>query len=115
MILIFTMNKLVNSSCYLFLAIIFILSVIKINDTNLPEQSDKIVHFFMYFLCSAAIYLLKFKHFIILSVLYGIFIEIVQYFIPWRSFSIADIVANCFGAITFLIFLKYYKKSKNLL
>jgi VanZ family protein len=92
--------------------VIFILSVLKISDTNLPEESDKVVHFIMYFFCAAAFYFLKFKYYLFYAIGYGIFIEIVQYFIPWRSFSVGDIIANSLGALSFFIVIKIIFKNK---
>ena len=77
---------------------------------------DKVMHFVIYgmhtFLClltlSDRISLLKFIQYfwaLILSVSYGIFNEIYQYFIPEREFSFGDIIANSLGVITFLILI----------
>jgi len=98
---------------YLFLITIFILSVIKVNTSNLPEESDKVVHFFLYILSAFSFYLIKCKHFVVSAIIYGILIEIIQYFIPWRSFSVGDILSNSAGALTFYIIFKYYKNNKS--
>jgi len=98
-------------SC-LFLAIILFLSSLYVNNTNLPEQSDKVAHFIMYIFCSASFYFLQFRYYILFSISYGILMEIIQYFIPWRSFSIADIIANSIGAVSFLLILKFLYNKK---
>ncbi|HDZ88316.1 MAG TPA: hypothetical protein ENH38_06830 [Nitrospirae bacterium] len=36
---------------------------------------------------------------VVLSSVYGFFIEVVQYFIPWRSFSMRDFAADVAGAV----------------
>lgn len=85
---------------------------------------DKVVHFVVYgihtFLCLLTlcdkILSLKFIQYflaLILSVSYGIFNEIYQYFIPEREFSFGDILANSLGIITFL-FLVYIFQNKKL-
>ena len=84
---------------------------------------DKVMHFVIYgihtFLCLLTlcdkILLLKFiKYFLslILSVSYGIFNEIYQYFIPEREFSFGDILANSLGVITFLILVYIFQNKK---
>jgi len=87
---------------------------------------DKVMHFVIYgfhtFFClltlSDKILLLKFIQYflaLILSVSYGIFNEIYQYFIPEREFSFEDIIANSLGVIAFLLLVYIFqnKKRKN--
>lgn len=70
---------------------------------------DKIVHFVEYFVLS--VLLLKnflfqsslemsFKKTLILGGAFAIFLEIYQFFIPWRSFAIYDILTNLLGLLT---------------
>ena len=84
---------------------------------------DKVMHFFIYgihaFLClltlSNRILLLKFIQYflaLILSISYGIFNEIYQYFIPEREYSFGDIIANSLGVITFLILVYIFQNKK---
>jgi len=84
---------------------------------------DKVMHFIIYgihtFLCLLTlcdkILLLKFIQYflaLILSVSYGIFNEIYQYFIPEREFSLGDILANSLGIITFLILVNIFQNKK---
>ena len=84
---------------------------------------DKVIHFLTYgiyaFLCLAAlsdkILLLKLFHYFLalaFSVLYGIFNEIYQYFIPEREFSFGDILANSLGVVTFLILVYIFQNKK---
>ncbi len=99
--------KIIKILLYAVLFLIFVLSVIKISNNNLPEESDKVVHFIMYFFCAAALWLLDVKNYVVFAIGYGILIELIQYFIPWRSFSIGDIVADSFGALSFYLFVKF--------
>ena len=84
---------------------------------------DKVTHFVIYgihtFLCLLTlcdkILLLKFIQYflaLILSVSYGIFNEIYQYFIPEREFSFGDILANSLGIITFLVMVYIFQNKK---
>jgi len=84
---------------------------------------DKVMHFVIYgihtFLCLLTlcdkILLLKFIQYflaLILSVSYGIFNEIYQYFIPEREFSLGDILANSLGIITFLILVYIFQNKR---
>ena len=91
---------------YIVLIAIFIASLIKVPQTNVPEFTDKIVHVIMYFFCTAAFYFIGFKRYVVLSISYGIIIELIQYFLPYRSFSFYDIIANCIGAILFYLTLR---------
>ena len=62
-------------------------------------QLDKVAHFVMYGAATwtyirAARYMITA---VVLCVLLGLILEIVQHFLGWRSFSFADIIANCAG------------------
>ena len=102
--------KILKFFSYTILFLIFLLSVIKVPETNAPQYTDKFVHVAMYFICASIFCFLKIKHYIIAAICYGIIIEIVQFFLPWRSFDIFDILANGTGAFIFLIFFMSYKK-----
>lgn len=94
-------------------------------DIDIPFL-DKIVHFGMYLILGALVtyefrYITKyyFKYLVkilIICVLYGILIEVFQYFLPWRGFEFADMIADGLGAaagiygIKWLIFDKIQDK-----
>jgi len=118
----------------IFVAIVLILySIMIFIFSSRPEVSveqyfygqDKVMHFMVYgihgFLCLLTlgdkILSLKFIQYflaLILSIFYGIFNEIYQYFIPERQFSFGDILANSLGITTFLflVYIFQYKKRK---
>ena len=84
---------------------------------------DKVIHFVIYgihtflcllTLCDRILSLKSIQYFLalILSVSYGIFNEIYQYFIPEREFSFGDILANSLGIITFLILVYIFQNKK---
>lgn len=76
----------------------------KLSDNNnepLIPYFDKIVHFGIFGILGLIITLQKksaeYKTLIICA-LYGIIIEIIQYFLPWRSFEIMDMIFDTLGA-----------------
>ncbi len=98
-------------------SLIFIASVMPVAgiDTGLPEE-DKIAHLIMYGLTA----ILLFRFFerkktlngacymsVVIAALYGAAMEVVQYFLPYRSFSVGDMTANTIGA--FLACVLYVK------
>lgn len=68
---------------------------------------DKIIHFFIYCLFAFIVFNTlidhKFKNCRMKSllgvILFGVILECIQIFLPFRSFEASDIVANCLGAL----------------
>lgn len=100
----------------IWLFMVLVISVIPASGPETDLPLDKIVHFVLYGLTS----ILLFRYFIrntssrkafyravALAVIYGAVMEVVQYFLPYRSFSLGDIAANSAGA--FLACLMYKK------
>ena len=92
----------------LWFGIIMIASVMPVSGPKTDLPADKIVHFVFYGMTS----ILLFRHSIKKTTLnrafytsvafasiYGASMEVVQYFIPYRSFSLGDMAANTLGAI----------------
>jgi len=80
-------------------------------------HADKIVHFGIFFILAALIGLeKKFVSLsdkikiVIISTLYGIMIEIIQYFIPWRGFDYYDMLADFCGAVVGAMLCSFLKK-----
>ena len=80
---------------------------------------DKIVHFVLYGVTAVMLYrILRARYSAKRSVLYsisasafyGALLECVQFFLPYRSFSMADMAANTLGAAVFagVYFSKYH-------
>ena len=90
---------------------VFILSTIKIGVAP-PDNSDKLVHIIMYFFVAMSFYFLNFRNYILWAILYGVGIEFVQYFLPYRSCSFWDAVANSIGALIFFFINRYFLKLK---
>lgn len=115
---------------YLWPAILWSLVILFITLTpgdKLPEvgifQVDKLVHFFVFgllmFLSSYGLFrVFQERNFttnaVTVSAVYsiglGLLVEVLQLFVPNRSFSVADVIANTIGAgIGYLVF-RYYKR-----
>jgi VanZ family protein len=93
---------------------VFIISIIPI-ETPIAQNSDKTGHFIAYFILCLVVYLngVNLGRAFILVVIYGIVIEAIQYFLPYRSFSFPDMVANSLGAGLFVIahqFISHFRK-----
>ena len=78
---------------------------------NLPYQHiDKFIHFILFFIQSYLVtktYFLRVKNvtFSILKVIipfiiFSVLIEVVQIYIPYRSFDLFDLLMNIFGSIS---------------
>ena len=107
----------VLSAVYLIVLLIGAFSS-NVGDTLAKPGFDKVVHFFGFFVLSLLLFVtLKFykvKNTYVIafaaSLLVGIFIEVVQLFIPSRSFSLLDIVADLFGIIVSLVLTWSFSK-----
>ncbi len=90
---------------------IIILSFLPSNPT--VAGSDKLTHYFAY-LVWAVFYRYAFNagywNIFFSSILLGGFVEIVQYFLPYRSGEYGDLVADIFGSLSgmFLYFFSEY-------
>jgi VanZ family protein len=109
---------------------IIVLVLTLIPGRNLPDvrffQFDKLVHIFIFAVmmlltCYGLKKISEVKNrpvapvrvAMIYSIIFGIGIEVIQQFVPGRSFSLADVLANCIGvALAYLIFNSVFKKRK---
>lgn len=76
--------------------------------------NDKFMHFFAYAILTLWLYLLFsskniFLKSILILFIYGLFIELLQDFIPNRHFSIMDIIANSLGIFISIMVVKKIK------
>jgi len=101
-----------------FLLILF-LSVMPVSGPKTDLPADKIAHFVMYGLTSIFVFRVianntKIKRAFYLSVAvaatYGAAMEVVQYFLPYRSFSFGDMAANTGGAFLACILYMQWKR-----
>ena len=107
--------------------LVLILSVINtgvLPKTDVPS-ADKIVHTIMYFGITGILMLNQTSYLrekisckqmwfaFLFSVGFGTLMEIIQHFLPWRSGSVYDFIANTLGVIiaiiVILIVTRYYK------
>lgn len=98
---------------YVIAALIVIASTIKVSEfPSIPMPGiDKPIHFSMYALLTFVI-AFDYSHFMkrrlncmnciitpLIATLFGVLMECIQYFLPYRSFSLWDMLANTLGAI----------------
>ena len=83
-----------------------ILLVFSGNDHIDSQTIDKIFHAFVYLclvLWFSGQYKISFTFFLVIT-LYGVLIEFIQYFLPYRSAELMDIFSNQIGVIVGIIF-----------
>ena len=83
---------------------IFILATIPPSEAQIGfPYMDKVIHFLAFFILAVVtLYAFEVTQIfacITLIVCFGIGIEVIQYFIPYRSFEILDIFADIIGAL----------------
>mgnify|MGYP001576211982 FL=1 len=91
---------------------IFFVSIIPVPEVKAaPSYTDKIVHFFMYFWLTLFIFLSSKKKWLafFLAGVYGFLIEALQFTLPYRSFSVFDLIVNFVGAFVVVIVSWFYK------
>lgn len=102
----------------IWLIIIFVLSVIPVPGPKTAMPVDKVEHFIIYGLTAVFFYrylrpkTIKAKagfESVAIASAYGAAIEVVQYFLPYRSFSLGDIAANTLGALAFCMIYIMWK------
>ncbi len=89
---------------------VLVVSIVPVSGPQTDLPSDKIAHFIVYGLTAV----LMARYFagklpwkkavytaVVSAALYGGFIEVLQYFMPPRSFSFGDMAANAAGALVF--------------
>ena len=94
---------------------ILVVSVLPVSGPQSDLPIDKLAHFVMYGLTSIFLfrYLASkktgrgvFYKAVFLAALYGAAMEVVQHFLPYRSFSFGDIAANTIGAFSGSVFYR---------
>jgi len=95
------------------IVIISILSIQEIDFQSSVNLSDKLLHLFCFLYLtiiswlSRIIYKELWLYVIVLA--YGILIEIVQIYIPYRSFEFLDIFADFLGILAGSLFINFFK------
>ena len=95
---------------------VFIITILSIQEVNIESSVkffDKVLHFlcfgYLTFITWLSRILNKDLHVYVIVLAYGILIEIVQRFLPYRSFEYLDIFADFVGIIGGLIIIKIFK------
>jgi len=95
---------------------VFIITILSIQGVNIESSVkflDKVLHFlcfsYLTFITWLSRILNKDLHVYVIVLAYGILIEIVQRFLPYRSFEYLDIFADFVGIIGGLIIIKIFK------
>ena len=109
--------QLIQYSFRLILVIsILLISILSIQEIEIQSSvnfSDKLLHFFCFLYLtiitwlSRIIYKELWLYVIVLA--YGILIEIIQIYIPYRSFEFLDIFADFLGILAGIIFINFLK------
>ena len=93
--------------------IITILSIQKVNIESSVYFVDKVLHFLCFSYLTLITWLSRILnkdlHVYVIVLAYGILIEIVQRFLPYRSFEYLDIFADFVGIIGGLVIIKIFK------
>jgi len=87
-----------------FLCLLFFLGVVKITTSVNESFNDLVSHFLAYMalMCSG---MLAFPHRMYITklftafLIFSILIECIQYFLPYRSFSLLDMISNAAGLL----------------
>lgn len=102
-------------SLFLSLVVITYLATAELGYTVFPFNFDKINHFTT-FLVLALLVDFSFPNSrfnsvkILLLVAYGFSLEVLQYFLPHRMFSLFDIVADSLGLLAYALLIPFIKK-----
>ena len=93
--------------------IITTLSIHEVNLESSPNFLDKALHFLCFTYLTLITWLSRILskdlHVYVIVLAYGILIEIVQRFLPYRSFEYLDIFADSVGIIAGLMIIKIFK------
>ena len=98
------------------LIILTILSLIPSPKIKTPSMNDKFLHFAAYIFLSFMADMLLNKKIIVSALilfLYGVSIELIQYYLPFRQCELLDIAANTAGIIVFFAFKLFWIKIKD--
>jgi len=95
---------------------IVLVSILAVQDVDIESStnlSDKLLHFGCFFYLVIIAWLSRIMHnefcLYVIVLAYGILIEIVQIYIPYRSFEFLDILADLAGIIAGGLFINFFK------
>ncbi len=94
-------------------SLISILAVQEIDVESSTNLNDKLLHLGCFFYLTLVTWLSRIIHkeFLLYVIVlgYGILIEIVQIYIPYRSFEFLDIFADFAGILAGILFINFFK------
>jgi len=96
--------------------LILVMAVLPVNTT--VTNSDKLEHWFGFFIWAILLrYAFKESYWGIFfySILFGALIEVIQYFLPYRTAEYGDFVADVFGALCGMFIYFAYEFGVNIL
>ncbi len=110
-------QKLLRIIFFISIISVYILCILPVNNIS-PVQFeglDKVVHACIFLYLSVLLFLCKFtssKHFyqFFFLFLFGVIIELTQYFLPWRSFEILDIIFDTLGILLGIILNFWFER-----
>ena len=92
---------------------ISILSIQEIEVQSIVNLSDKLLHLFCFLYLTIITWLSRIIYkelgLYVIVLAYGILIEIVQIYIPYRSFEFLDIFADFLGILAGSLFINFFK------
>ena len=95
---------------------VFIITILSIQEVNIESSVkffDKVLHFlcfsYLTFITWLSRILNKDLHVYVIVLAYGILIEIIQIYIPYRSFEFLDIFADFLGILVGIFFISFLK------
>ncbi len=99
---------------WIYTLVVAFLSFYPVPETPTSDKLNHFIAFFIYPILFRFSYKKGYLDTIFFSLLFGIFIEAVQYFLPYRSGEIPDLVADLFGILSgaFILFTLDLMKNK---
>lgn len=96
------------------LLLILLLATIKLENPVLTSVNDKLGHILAFaYLAFLLDFAMPHSHFNLLKIIplfgYGLIIEFVQYFLPYRTFSILDMLADGVGIMIYVLIIPMLK------
>jgi len=106
--------RIFTSLWIIFIVIVSLIPVPEIEEV--PRNSDKLVHFLIYFITAILIYYASGDCFarpllwaILISSFIGISVEFLQLLVPYRTFSAGDMIADILGSLFLFAAYPYIK------
>jgi len=93
------MGKLLKIAFILYSLTILFLSFYPVPETPTPDKLNHMIAFFLFSVLLKLSFKTGYWSTVFYSLIFGVFIEFVQYFIPYRSAEYGDVVADLTGTL----------------